>query len=97
MEAGDEESSMHFRVYCPAFATLRLKYLGRHTFEEANEAAVNDINRLHNFVVSSKRFVSLSGSGNPLLGVFEYHKEPTFTAVPVKYSATFGARINPTT
>ena len=59
MEEGEVESSQHFLLQCPAFARLRLKYLGNHTFGGPEYLSVMDIGRLNKFVVSTRRLVDL--------------------------------------
>lgn len=61
MEEGEEETSHHFHLYCPAFARLRLKYIGKHTFGEPGEVAEINVNRLNKFVIRLKLFAELSG------------------------------------
>lgn len=59
-----------FIFYCSAFVRLKLKYLSRQTFGEPYEVAGININCLNKFAVSSKLFVDLWGSSDPLLEVY---------------------------
>ena len=59
MKKGEVETSRHFLLHCPAFARLRLKHLGNHTFGGPEYLAEMDIGRLNEFVIGTKRFVDL--------------------------------------
>ncbi len=59
MEEGEVETSRHFLLHCPAFARLRLKHLGNHTFGGPEDLAETDIGRLNKFVIGTKRFVDM--------------------------------------
>lgn len=72
MEEWEVESSCHFSLNCPAFASLRLKYLSRQIFGELSEVAGIDLNRLNKFMVSSKRLFDLWGSSDPLSEVLYF-------------------------